>query len=111
MAMRKVIESDISGKAGAATVTFGLKDTWFEIDLTDEEREELEKTLERYATKGRKATGKGEKKRLVPETTPEEREQIREWGRQNNFEVPPYGRIPKKVQKAYDEAHNIERSK
>lgn len=111
MAIRKVVESDLSGKTGAATVTFGLKDTWFEIDLTEEEQKELEKTLERYATKARKATGKGEKKKLVPDTTPEEREKIREWGREQGLEVPSYGRIPKKVQAAYDEAHGIQRSK
>ena len=38
MAIRNIVESDISGKPDAATVTFGLGDTWFEIDLTDEER-------------------------------------------------------------------------
>ena len=73
MAIRSVVESDISGKPDAATVTFGLGDSWFEIDLTDEERKELESSLKRYVDKGRKATPpKGEKKKLVPDTTPEE---------------------------------------
>lgn len=111
MAIRSVVESDISGKPDAATVTFGLGDSWFEIDLTDEERKELESSLKRYVDKGRKATPpKGEKKKLVPDTTPEEREKIREWGRSNGFTVPARGRIPKEVMKAYDEAHDITRS-
>lgn len=111
MAIRNVIESDISGKPDAATVTFGLDNTWFEIDLTDEERKELQSTLERYLSKGRKASPKGQKKRIVPETTPEEREKIRAWGRDNGFNPPDFGRLTNKLQKAYDEAHNIERSK
>lgn len=111
MAIRNVIESDISGKPDAATVTFGLEDTWFEIDLTDEEKKELQSTLNRYLSKARKATAKGQKKRIVPDTTPEEREKIRQWARENGFEVPSFGRLPKQVQKAYDEAHDIERSK
>jgi hypothetical protein len=111
MAIREVIESDLSGKTGAATVTFGLKDTWFEIDLTDEERKELESTLERYAARGRRAGRKGEKKGIVRETTAEEREAIRAWARENGFETPNFGRIPKAVQKAYDEAHSNGRSR
>lgn len=111
MATRNVVESDISGKPDAATVTFGLEDTWFEIDLTDEEHKELEATLKRYLTHGRKAVKKGEKKKLVPDTTPEEREKIRAWGQENGFDVPSFGRIPKEVMKAHDEAHGIERTK
>lgn len=111
MAIRNVIESDISGKPDAATVTFGLEDAWFEIDLTTEEKKELQKTLERYMSKARKASPKAHKKPIVPETTPEEREKIREWGRENGFNPPAFGRLTNKLQKAYDEAHNIERSK
>jgi len=109
MAIRKVVESDISGKPDAATVTFGLGDTWYEIDLTVEEKKELERKFKDYLSHGRKASPKGEKKRLVPDTTPEERETIREWGRANGFEFAERGRIPKPLQKAYDEAHDIQR--
>ncbi|MFD7661329.1 histone-like nucleoid-structuring protein Lsr2, partial [Streptomyces sp. NPDC059788] len=43
-------------------------------------------------------------------TTVEEREEIREWAREQGYEVNERGRIPKKVKKAYDEAHGIDRS-
>lgn len=112
MAMRKIIESDISGKTEAATVTFGLGDTWYEIDLTAEEEKQLESALKTYLKAGRKAEPKKpEKKKMVPETTPEERDAIRAWGRKNALDVPPYGRIPKDVMAAYDKAHNIKREK
>lgn len=109
MVIKSVVESDLSGKQGAATFTFGVGDTQYEIDLTKEEREEFENYLRGYVRKGRKATPANAKKPLVPETTPEERVAIRKWGRDNGFSVPEYGKIPKEVQRAYDEAHGIER--
>lgn len=111
MVTRSVIQSDISGEPNAATVMFGLAETWYEIDLTDEERKKLEQTLKAYVAKGRKASAvaRVEKKRMVPETTSEERETIRAWARENGFEFADRGRIPKNVQKAYDEVHNIKR--
>ncbi|MGI8307001.1 histone-like nucleoid-structuring protein Lsr2 [Saccharopolyspora hattusasensis] len=110
MAKREVVESDISGKPDATTVTFGLADTWYEIDLTEDEKKKLEATLKTYLSKGRKAQKKGEKKQVVPETTPEEREQIRAWAKEQGFEFAERGRIPKSVQAAYDKAHKIKRS-
>jgi hypothetical protein len=109
MAIRKVVESDLSGRTDAATVTFGLKGTWFEIDLTDDEQKDLEQRLADYLEKGRKAERVGNPKRFVPETTPEERAEIRAWGREHGFEFAERGKIPKKLQQAYDEAHGIER--
>lgn len=107
MAIRKVIESDLSGREDAKTVTFGLGDTWYEVDLTKDEQKQLEEMMSTYLKAGRKAEQGAPKKPLVPETTPEERERIREWGRENGFEFAERGRIPKKLQRAYDEAHGI----
>ena len=102
MAIRSIVESDLSGKAEAATVTFGLADVWYEIDLTDEEQKKLEQTLQTYLAKGRKANKRVEKKRVVPPTSAEEREKIRAWGKKQGFEFAD--------QAAYDKAHNIERA-
>ena len=112
MAIRSIVESDLSGKPDAATQMFGLGDTWYEIDLTAEEQEKLEEALKPYLKAGRKA-GKTTpvKKRVVPETTAEERDKIREWAKKEGYEFAERGRIPKAVMKAYDEAHDIDRSK
>ncbi|MEU0030706.1 Lsr2 family protein [Streptomyces sp. NPDC006335] len=112
MAIRSIVESDLSGKPDAATAMFGLGDTWYEIDLTAEEQKKLEEALKPYLKAGRKA-GKTMpvKKRVVPETTAEERDKIREWAKKEGYEFAERGRIPKKVMKAYDEAHGIDRSK
>ncbi|WP_405814553.1 Lsr2 family protein [Streptomyces sp. NBC_01390] len=112
MAIRSIVESDLSGKPDAATQTFGLGDTWYEIDLTPEEQKKLEEALKPYLKVSRKA-GKTTpvKKRVVPETTTEERDKIREWAKKEGLEFAERGRIPKTVMKAYDEAHGIDRSK
>lgn len=112
MATRKVIESDLSGKTDAATVTFAIGDDWYEVDLTPDEESQLASALETYVKVGRKAVPKGESKpKQVPYTTPEERETIRAWAVENGYELNEYGRIPKQIMAAYDEAHNINRKK
>lgn len=110
MSIRSIVESDLSGKTDAATFTFGVGDTWYEVDLTDEERKKLEASLKDYMKAGRKATQRSGKKKVVPETTVEEREQIRAWAQENGYEFAPYGRIPKKIFAAYFEAKGIDPS-
>lgn len=101
-----IVKSDISGSAEAATITFGLGGTWYEIDLTKDEEKQLEKALKTYLTAGRKATPKQpEKRKVVPETTAEQREQIRTWAQSEGFEVPARGRIPKEIIAAWNKAH------
>ncbi|MGW5929300.1 histone-like nucleoid-structuring protein Lsr2 [Streptomyces anulatus] len=111
MVLRSIVESDISGKPDAATATFGLGDTWYEVDLTPEERKKLEEALKPYLKAGRKAGKAAPVTKVVPETTSEERDAIRAWGKKNGYEFAERGRIPKKIMKAYDEAHGIDRSK
>lgn len=110
MAIRKVIESDISGKVDAETVTFGFAGTWYEIDLTDAERKDLEGSLASYLEAARKAAPPAETRTSpMPKTTPAERLQIRKWAEENGIDVPNFGRIPLTVFEAYDKAHNIKR--
>jgi hypothetical protein len=104
MVIREVIESDLSGKPDAATFTFGVGDQWYEVDLTPEEREKLEASLKEYMKVGRK-TSKAPGKKVVPNMTPEQREEIRKWAKENGYEVAEYGRIRKEVFKAYWDAH------
>ncbi|MCX4405880.1 MULTISPECIES: Lsr2 family protein [unclassified Streptomyces] len=111
MAIRSIVESDLSGKPDAATATFGLGDTWYEIDLTAEEQKKLEEALKPYLKVSRKAGKTPPKQRVVPETTAEERDRIREWAKKEGYDLAERGRITKKVMKAYDEAHGIDRSK
>lgn len=107
MASRIVLESDLSGEPDAVTETVGLDREWHQVDLTEAEREDLRQFLAPYLDAGRRigSTLDGHKKKVVPDTTVEEREQIRTWAKANGYEVAPYGRIPKKVFRAYRAAH------
>lgn len=105
MAIRHIVESDISGAPDAATITFGLDDTWYEVDLTQEERKKLEKAFAEYVKVGRKSSKRTVGNRVVPDTTPEERDEIRAWARDNGYELADFGKIPNKIYYAYMEAH------
>ncbi|WP_051299302.1 Lsr2 dimerization domain-containing protein [Arthrobacter castelli] len=107
MATRHIIESDISGKTDAATITFGLGDDWYEVDLTPDEQEQLKAYLDTYVTVARKAEEKQAKPRQVPETSVEERAAIRAWAKKKGYEDKGYGRIPKKIMAAYRAEHGL----
>ncbi|MFE7114095.1 Lsr2 family protein, partial [Streptomyces sp. NPDC057654] len=112
MAIRniQIVESDLSGEPAAVTQMFAVDDSWFEIDLTPEEQQEFKEALKPYLQGGRKARKPTlVKKRVVHKTTQEERNRIREWATENGYEPPARGQIPQEIQKAYDEAHDIDR--
>lgn len=50
------------------------------------------------------------RKRQMPETTPEEREEIRSWAQDQGHEFDVRGRVPKKIMPAYDKAHDVVRA-
>lgn len=105
MATRNIIESDLSGEPEASTVLLGFNKTWFEVDLTSDEQNELQHLLKPYLHSGRKVGSTPTKKKVVPETTVEEREEIRAWAKENGYELAEFGRIPKKIFAAYNEAY------
>ncbi|MFG1857465.1 Lsr2 family protein [Actinomadura geliboluensis] len=105
MVTRSIVESDLSGKAEATTITFGLGGVWYEIDLTPNEEKKLASSLKTYIEAGRKVEEKPERVRQVPETTVEKREEIRAWARKEGFEITNRGRIPRRVMAAYEDAH------
>lgn len=106
MSIRTVIVSDLSGEPEASTTRLGFEGQWHEVDLTVSEKDALEAFLQPYIEAGR-CIGSSlvEKKKVVPDTTVEEREEIRAWGREQGYEFADYGRIPKKVYNAYVAAH------
>lgn len=104
MVAKTVLVSDLSGELDAETVTIGWRAAWYETELTASERAELDEMLAPYIAAGRKAQSKTSK-RFVPETTVEEREEIRAWARENGYELADYGKIPNSIYRAYRAAH------
>ena len=115
MAQKVVVElvDDLDGTASpdVATVTFGLDGVQYEIDLSDGHADQLRDLLASYVAAGRR-TGGRIKRQTTPTTTkpsaPGNREQtkaIRDWARQNGFDLGDRGRIPTHIIDAFDGAH------
>ncbi|MCX3062479.1 histone-like nucleoid-structuring protein Lsr2 [Streptomyces beihaiensis] len=106
MAQRVVVTlfDDIDGSEAAETVVFGLDGRSYEIDLNEANAEKLRKALAPYLEAGRKhavRTGKPYKHTtLSPDPAA-----VRAWARSHGFEVPPRGRIPKRVYEEFAAAN------
>ncbi|MER5384307.1 Lsr2 family protein [Streptomyces sp. NBC_00647] len=105
MAQRVVVTlfDDIDGSEAAETIAFGLDGKSYEIDLNPANAKKLRKALEPYLEAGRKQSKSG-KAYTHTALTPDPAA-VRAWARSNKMDVPPRGRIPKKVYEAFAESH------
>ncbi|MFD7504238.1 Lsr2 family protein [Streptomyces sp. NPDC059850] len=104
MAQRVVVtlSDDIDGGAAEETVTFGLDGKSYEIDLTSANASKLRDALAPFVEAGRKRSRSGKTYRrtsVAPDPAA-----VRAWARSHGMEVPPRGRIPKKVYEAFNES-------
>jgi Lsr2 len=108
MAQRLKVElvDDIDGKEADETVTFGLDGVSYEIDLSTKNAQKMRDALAVYVGSarkvgGRRRRGKGSSGGRSRSNTAE----MRDWARQNGYEVSERGRIPAEVREAYEAAH------
>ncbi|MCQ8194054.1 histone-like nucleoid-structuring protein Lsr2 [Streptomyces rugosispiralis] len=104
MAQRVVVtlSDDLEGGEAEETVAFGLDGKLYEIDLNSANASKLRDALAPYVEAGRKRARSGKTYRrtaVAPDPAA-----VRAWARSNGMEVPPRGRIPKKVYEAFDES-------
>jgi hypothetical protein len=107
-----VLVDDLDGDDAAETVTFALDGVDYEIDLNEGNAEALRGALSRYIeaarrSSGRRSAGKGRKGRRVAaggDSGPSASE-IRQWARENGWDVPERGRVSAEVREAYTAAH------
>ncbi|MGW7102686.1 histone-like nucleoid-structuring protein Lsr2 [Streptomyces sp. NPDC054838] len=105
MAQRVVVtlSDDIDGGAAEETVSFALDGKSYEIDLNPANAKKLRKSLAPYVAAGRRQARSGKAYRhtsIAPDPAA-----VRAWARSNDHDVPPRGRIPKRVYEAYNAAH------
>jgi nucleoid-associated protein Lsr2 len=115
MAQKVVVElvDDLDGTASqdVATVTFGLDGVQYEIDLKDDHADQLRHLLASYVAAGRRTGGRIKRQTTATTTKPaapgnrEQTKAIRDWARQNGFELGDRGRIPTHIIDAFDDAH------
>lgn len=95
------------------TVLFSLDGVAYEIDLTDENAAALRSALERYTKAARtvssaravsrSASSSGGRKRR--RSGQQDYSGVREWAKQNGYQVSERGRVPASVLEAYEAAH------
>jgi hypothetical protein len=103
-----VLVDDLDGSEASESVSFGLDGTSYEIDLNDTNAAQLRDALAPYVGHARKvgAASRRNGRRSAPAASdgPSARE-IRDWARENGYEVPDRGRVSAEVRSAYDAAH------
>ncbi|SMD27179.1 histone-like nucleoid-structuring protein Lsr2 [Kibdelosporangium aridum] len=91
------------------TVTFGLEGVTYEIDLTEKNAAKLRNQLGDFVDHARRTGGRVKRgtspKALAPAGNREQTKAIRDWARQNGFELSDRGRIPSNVIEAFEAAH------
>jgi len=111
MAQKTIVEltDDLDGGKAAETVTFGLDNRLYSIDLNAKNAKALRKVLAPYVESGRRVKGAGKPGRGRPRTSTEVREystqDVREWARSQGIEVAGRGRIPADLTVRFQAAH------
>ncbi|MCL0246675.1 Lsr2 family protein [Corynebacterium sp. CCM 8835] len=87
-------------------VHFSLDGTDYSVDLNEEHANELRESLQRYIKVGRKRTGGGTRQRRRSSGGSRNRtKEIRQWARENGYEVADRGKIPDNIVKAFNAAN------
>ncbi|WP_049557554.1 histone-like nucleoid-structuring protein Lsr2 [Nonomuraea sp. SBT364] len=111
---KRIIESfidDIDGKEATGTARFALDGLAYEIDLSDQNRQKLEKALAPFITKARPVRTPRNPRRVrassgnAPALSREKSAEIRQWAKSQNLEINERGRIPAGVVQKYEAAH------
>lgn len=106
-----VLVDDLDGAEATETVSFGLDGASYEIDLSDANAAALREALSGYVGHARKASAGGSRRSGSRRSgggsanASSNTRAVREWARENGYEVSERGRISADVQQAYDAAH------
>ena len=101
------ISDDLDGSANAKEVSFSLNGRSWVIDLNAKNRAALEKALKPYIAKATEQRGTNRRRKTTRSSSPKPRTDlgaVREWARNNGYEVSDRGRISVDIQTAYDAA-------
>jgi hypothetical protein len=101
-----ILEDDIDGGSADETVSFSLDGVSYEIDLSRKNANKMRDALALYVGSARKVGGRrrkgaGRSSAAKAGSSAE----VREWARNNGWDIPERGRIAAEVREAYDAAH------
>lgn len=98
---------DIDQSPAEENIMFGLDGINYEIDLSADNAAQLREALAKYIASGRRAGGRAVRGRgpAAPKVKSDVSE-IREWARNNGYDVHERGRIQAEIRDAYHAAQN-----
>ncbi|GGK86608.1 hypothetical protein JOE58_001180 [Curtobacterium luteum] len=102
-------DSPITASEGR-TVEFAFDGSTYEIDLSNDNVDKFREAISDYVAAARKVSGRRSGGATASKPAPkrgnsEELAKIREWAKDNGYEVSSRGRISTQVQEAYAAAH------
>jgi hypothetical protein len=101
---------DIDGGEAEGTVRFALDGSEYEIDLSSQHTEELRSALGRYVTHARKVAGSAQRRaartpgRGAKTASSLNTTEIRNWARENGYDIKDRGRVPADLVAKYQAA-------
>jgi hypothetical protein len=101
------LTDDLDGTEAVESVTFALRGTEWELDLSPKNVAALEKALGKYMDAGRRV-GRPKAKRAPrarAKVTQGSVPEIRAWAAANGYTVSSRGRIPGEIREAFEAAH------
>ncbi len=111
MAKKQVVQfvDDLDGRVldEFETVRWGLDGKLFEFDTSPQHAENFRNSLQKYLAASRKVGTARQTKQAAatPKSGKEQTQAIREWARDEGYDVSDRGRIPGAIIEAFDEAH------
>lgn len=109
-----VLVDDLDGSSAAETIRLGWNGDWRELELSKKHLASLSKALDKYWDAGRPVSADGQPRRRSPSrtTTPSragktqrDPKVIRAWATANGIAIPARGRIPRDVERQYNDAN------
>ena len=105
MARKTVIElvDDVNGEKADQSISFALDGVTYEIDLSDENAAQLRHDIEHWTGIARRTGGR--RRTATGNSRSKDSGVIRQWAKDNGYEVSERGRISAVVREAYAAAH------
>lgn len=101
--MKVVLTDDIDGTPADETLEFALDGTDYEIELNSDNAAKFREALEPYISKARRVSGSRASKKKAT-TSRFDPVKVRDWARDNGFEVSERGRLSSEVIEAYEKS-------
>lgn len=96
-----ILIDDLDGSEADETVTFGLDGVSYEIDLSAEHAEELRESINSWVECARRTGGRASRRGTRKASSDLDTADVRQWARENGYEVSDRGRISATIMDAY----------